>query len=118
MHTFYYFLLFSLVGLKSFSQQQYYIYIQSDERQPFYVRMDDKIYSSSLSGYLILSNLNDGNYALLIGFPKNAYPEHRFQVDINNKDKGFQLKHSTDRTWQLVNLQNQAVIASTSPTSV
>jgi hypothetical protein len=100
--------------LKTFSQQPYFIYIQSEERQPFYVRLDERIYSSSTSGYLILSNLEDRNYNFLLGFPKNVYPEQRFQVSTNKKDKGFLLKQVGEKSWQLVNLQSQSVINNTS----
>jgi hypothetical protein len=118
MHTFLYLLLFTLAGLKTFSQQRYFLYIQSDERQPFYVRMDDKIFSSSEAGYLILGKLEDANYNLLIGFPKNIYPEHQFQISINKKDKGFVLKRVNERAWQLVNLQNQSVINNSAAVAV
>jgi len=57
------------------AQQNHFIYIQADSRQPFYVKLDKKIYSSSASGYLILSRLQTGEYNLAVGFPQNEWPE-------------------------------------------
>src|SRR5205809_833410 len=37
------------------AQKVFFIYLQSDNYRPFYVKMNDKIYSSTTSGYLILS---------------------------------------------------------------
>ena len=111
MQKFLYFLFFSLIGFTTYAQQHYYLYIQSDDRQPFYVRLSEKVYSSSESGYLIIPKLDDGNYPVLLGFPRNIYPEHQFQVRLNKKDRGFQLKRSANRSWELVNLQNQEIIA-------
>src|SRR5688572_26972137 len=113
MHTFLYLLFFSVAGLNAQAQSPYFLYIQSEDRQPFYVRLHDKIYSSSASGYLIISKLEEGNYPILLGFPRNIYPEQQFVVRINKKDKGFQLNRTSDKGWQLLNLQNQEVIAST-----
>jgi hypothetical protein len=111
MQKFLYFLFFLLIGFTTYAQQHYYLYIQSDDRQPFYVRLSEKVYSSSESGYLIIPRLEDGNYPVVLGFPRNIYPEHQFQVRLNKKDRGFQLKRSANRSWELVNLQNQEVIA-------
>ena len=111
MQKFLYFLFFSLIGFTTYAQQHYYLYIQSDDRQPFYVRLSEKVYSSSESGYLIIPKLDDGNYPVLLGFPRNIYPEHQFQIRLNKKDRGFQLKRSANKSWELVNLQNQEVIA-------
>src|SRR5688500_2318313 len=112
MHTFLYLLFFSLAALNAQAQSPYYLYIQSEDRQPFYVRVHDKIYSSSASGYLIISKLEDGNYPIVLGFPRNIHPEQQFMVRINKKDKGFQLSRTGDKGWQLLNLQNQEVIVS------
>jgi len=103
-------LILSLSGLRSFSQQDYFMYIQAEERQPFYAVINTKVYSSSESGYMIIPKLHDSNYQIMIGFAKNAFPEQRFEVTVNKKDLGFQLKHFDDKGWGLFNLQTLAVI--------
>jgi hypothetical protein len=89
-------LLFTLVFITSAicvsAQKVYFIYLQSDNYAPFYLKMNDKIYSSTTSGYLILSNLFDTTYTFSIGFP-SSQSESRFTVKLNSKDKGFLIKN-------------------------
>jgi hypothetical protein len=92
MHKIVLLLSFCLLGMKTYSQQQYFVYIQTDNNQPFYVRMNEKIFSSSQTGYLILSRLSEKSYDFYIGFARNAYPEQQFRLGMSNKDKGYQLK--------------------------
>jgi hypothetical protein len=106
-------LLFVFSGITSFSQQDFFVYLQTDNYQPFYARISTKIYSSTDNGYMIIPKLGDSVYQVIIGFAKNAFPEQTFSVAINKKDKGFQLKNMGEKGWALVNLQNMAVITST-----
>ena len=71
--------------------------------------MDDKIYSSSASGYLILAKLRDTSYSFKVGFPQNKWPEQVFTVTVNRKDHGFLLKEFGDKGWGLFDLQTLAV---------
>jgi hypothetical protein len=54
----------------------YFVLIQSDNGQPFYVRVKNQIYSSSSAGYLILSQLKDSVYTITVGFPGQPAAEH------------------------------------------
>jgi hypothetical protein len=54
--------------------------------------MNDKIYSSAASGYLILSNLVDSTYNFSIGFPSSP-SESRFIVALTGNDHGFLIKN-------------------------
>ncbi len=103
-------LIFLCAGFSAFSQKDYFVYIQSDNRQPFYVSMDGKTRSSSEGGYIILSNLKAQAYQFAVGFPKNAFPEQTFVVNINNKDAGFQLKNFLEKGWGLFNMQTLDVV--------
>ncbi len=100
---------------KGISQQDYFLYIQADGRQPFYARLNSQMYSSSESGHLIIPKLHDSAYLLTIGFPGNTFTEQRFPVEINKKDKGFQLKNFGQKGWGLLNLQNMSVIMNVNP---
>src|SRR3954465_12119299 len=73
------------------AQRVYFIYLESDKNAPFYVRMGDKINSSTAPGYLILSSLVDSTYNLIIGYPSTR-SESRFSVKISGKDRGFLIK--------------------------
>ena len=99
--------LFSFNGTKA--QQNHYIYIQTENKQPFYLKLDSKQYSSSISGYLIVPKLKDGSYNLTIGFPKSEWPEQNMVSIIANNDIGYLLKNFGDKGWGLFNLQSLAV---------
>jgi len=90
------------------AQKVYFIYLQSDNNSPFYVKMSDKIYSSAASGYLILSNLVDSTYNFSIGFP-SAQSESRFVVTLGAKDRGFLIKNF-ESGLGLYDLQNLSII--------
>jgi len=102
-------LLFSLASLTGFSQKVYFVYLQSESEQAFYVKMNATTRSSSASGYLILSKLRDTTYNLTIGFPQNKWPEQNFSVTINKKDHGYLLKNFGEKGWGLFDLQTLAV---------
>jgi hypothetical protein len=85
------------------AQKVYFIYIQSENASPFFVKMNDKIRSSTGAGYVILSSLKDSTYNFSIGFP-GKQEEHKFSVTINKEDRGFLLKNA-DNAWGLFDLQ-------------
>jgi len=101
-----------LAAKTSFSQQQYFVYIQSEAKQPFYVLLNGKTYSSSEYGHVILSKLADSTHHISIGFPKKAYPEQTFTISINKKDAGYQLKNMGEKGWALFNFQTLNLIMS------
>jgi hypothetical protein len=110
-------LLCSLVLILSvataFSQKVYFIYIQADLEQPFSVKMNEKIYHSSSSGYLILSKLKDSTYPLTVLFPQGKWPDQAFKIEVRSKDRGFLLKNFGDKGWGLYDLQTLSVQMST-----
>lgn len=75
------------------AQKVYFLYLQSEDQAPFYVRMGDKIHSSASSGYLIIPNLTDSTYSFGLGFAKSNNAETTFSVTINQNDKGFVIKN-------------------------
>jgi len=94
---------------QAFSQKIYFAYLQSETGQPFFVRMNDKIYSSSASGYLILSRLLDSTYTIHLGFPGQTSAEQKFSIPINHKDRGYLLKNFGEKGWGLFDLQSLQV---------
>jgi Domain of unknown function (DUF4476) len=103
------FLMLTALGLKS--QQTHFIYIQSEDKQPFYLRFKEKIISSSESGYLIAPKLEQGQLNFILGFPKNAWPSSSYSLEIESKDLGFQLKKVDDLTWALYNIQTTELLS-------
>jgi hypothetical protein len=91
--------------------QQYFVYIQSERSQPFYVRYDGKLIPSSDRGYIILSKMPAGTASLRIGFAKSDAPERQYLVKVTGPgDQGYLLKRDGDRGYALFNLQTFAVI--------
>jgi len=97
-----------LFSLSVFSQKIYFIYIQADNNQPFFLRMNEKVYNSTPAGYLILSKLIDSTYNYEIGFPGKDLGL-AFTTTISKKDHGYLLKNMSDRGWVLFDLQTQEI---------
>jgi hypothetical protein len=93
----------------SYAQRVYFVYLQSDPEQAFYVRVKDNVYSSSSSGYLILSKLKDSSYSFTIGFPQNKWPEQQFKINVGGKDHGYILRNFGEKGWGLYDLQTSGV---------
>ena len=108
MKNLFLFLAFIVFAICASAQKVYFIYLQSDNSGPFYLKVGDKIYSSSASGYLILSNLVDSSYNFSIGFPSSK-SESKFMVPLEAKDKGFLIKNF-DFGLGLFDLQRLTVI--------
>lgn len=106
--------LFAAFSFSAASQKVYFIYLQSESQQPFFLKMNDKVYSSSAAGYLILSKLYDTTYNFKIGFPQGKWPEQEFSVAVGRKDHGYLLKDFGDKGWGLFDLQALSVQMSSS----
>ena len=97
-------------------QDNHFMYVQTENNQPFYVRLNGKVFSSTTGGYVILPKLASGDYQLNIGFPKNEYPEEEYHISLNEHNEGFLLK-KLDNKWSLLNIESLALIegSSTAP---
>ncbi|HEV8079529.1 MAG TPA: DUF4476 domain-containing protein [Chitinophagaceae bacterium] len=93
---------------QGFAQQNHFVYLQSENKEPFFVKVNDKVLTSSASGYLIIPRLEDGSYKLLMGAAQSNR-EQEFNCSISNKDLGFIIKNTGDQ-WQLMNIQTLEVI--------
>ena len=93
------------------SQSTHFIYIQTEDKQGFYARTKDHIYSSSDAGYLVIPKLSEGSFAFTIGFPKNLWPSVNYNLEINQKDLGFQLRKVDSVTWALYNFQTSELVS-------
>ena len=103
---------FCFFSIQIVAQQNHFIYIQADNQQAFYVKLDKKIMSSTVSGYLIIPKLPDGQYDFTIGFPKNEWPEQNITCSINQADAGYLLKNFGEKGWGLFNFQTMDIVMS------
>lgn len=92
------------------AQKVYFVFLQSDDSRSFYLKLNDRIYSSTASGYLILSNLVDSTYNFSIGFP-SSQAESKFKMATNTRDRGFLIKNFSDGLG-LFDLQDLSIIKS------
>ncbi|MEO6683336.1 MAG: hypothetical protein ABIN48_11000 [Ginsengibacter sp.] len=93
------------------AQDNFFVYLQTENSQPFYARINNKVVSSTTSGYMILPKLKEGRYDVSIGFPKNESNEKKFTIEVNNKSGGYLLKNFEDKGWSLFNLQTHALLS-------
>ncbi|MEO7265881.1 MAG: DUF4476 domain-containing protein [Ferruginibacter sp.] len=110
MKTLLFLLVFSINSLASYSQQNYFVYLQTDSKQPFYIKLNEQLYSSSGSGYLVIPKLQNGTYNFAVGFPRAEWPQQLISVNINNKDEGYLLKNFNEKGWGLFNMQSLDII--------
>lgn len=100
------------------AQQSHFVYLQTDNGQPFYTKLNGKLISSSAEGYVILPGVADGDYQLTVGFPKNELPEETFKINIDKNNEGYLIKNFDDKGLQLFNLQTLALIEGTRNSSI
>ncbi len=95
------FFLLAIISTNLSAQTAHFLYIQSDNSQAFYVRLNNKVFSSSDVGFLIIPKLQTGKLSLIIGFPKNKWNPLDYDVVVENKDLSFQLKKVDSLHWEL-----------------
>ena len=104
-----------LVGILGWSlrglSQDHFIYLQSENKHPFYVKLESTStpQTSSTSGYLILPKVPQGAFSFWIGFPDSSSPDQHFQCTISG-DKGFLIKRFPEKGWALYDLQELTLI--------
>ena len=114
MKSFILVLLILSVKMVSIAQQNHFVYLQTDNKQSFYVKINDKLFSSSSYGYAVIPQLQTGSYSFTIGFPKNEWPQQTVIIKIDNNDLGFILKIFGDKGWGLFNIQTLNVTMASS----
>jgi len=85
--------------------QHYFVFIGSENKQPFYVRVDSEFHSSTPEGHLILAQLKDSIYNITIGFPGQTQPEQHYAFNIRGRDQAFQLQQQGEKGLRLYDLQ-------------
>jgi hypothetical protein len=107
------FLVFAIVfsidqGIQA--QRTAFIYLQSEEGVPFYLKRNNQIYNSTASGYLILGKLPENDLLFHIGFPGGSTPEQLFRLPVTNGGKGFLIKSFGEKGWGLFDFQDASII--------
>ncbi len=100
---------FFAFGALAQAQQNYFVYMRTDNKQPFYVKVNEKLLTSSGSGYIVIPKLSTGTHQLVIGFPKDQWPEQTIPIIISKNDAGYLLRNYGSKGWGLYNIQTMAV---------
>jgi len=109
-------ILISLLAGNNYAQD-YFVLLQSDNRQPFYVRLGNQVYSSSSVGHLILSRLKDSTYTLAIGFPSQPGVEQTYALAAIHNDQELQIREHGEAGWGLFDSQTNSWLPMLSSTS-
>ncbi len=99
------------------AQRAWFVYIQAENNQPFYVIMGDQKKQSAGPGYVILAGLADSTYPVHISFPQARWPEQRFSIPVRGRDHGYLLKNFGEKGWGLFDLQTLEVNMSSTTTA-
>jgi hypothetical protein len=89
------------------AQNFLFIYIQTENQKPFYIKMGGQSIPSSSSGHIIIPRLTQGSYKIAIGFTQSDQPGFTVIINLNETDVGYILKPDIDKTWYMVDLLNQ-----------
>ncbi|MCC6286320.1 MAG: hypothetical protein IT249_00400 [Chitinophagaceae bacterium] len=95
------------------AQGNYYIYIQSEDNKPFYVKYGSSVFASSGDGDVIIPNLSGGSCAFLVGFPERAGVEWKFECNTSETDQVYILRTSNSKSVELSVLNQGKNIAGT-----
>ena len=99
------------MGIIQLLVAQHYVFIEAEGQQPFYLRKGGDTYSSSATGFIILSKINTKDIDFIIGFPNKLYSEVGFKILAVQQDRGFALRQLEGKGWVLVDRQTASVIA-------
>ncbi|MBK8493633.1 MAG: DUF4476 domain-containing protein [Chitinophagaceae bacterium] len=98
-------LLVILLPVYVWAQLPRFIYLQTENKLPFYVKIDKRILTASDPGFLIVPGLSGNAYPVVIGFLQKEWPEMNVTINVQDASAGFLLKNEGDKGWSLVNLQ-------------
>ena len=109
------FIVLLFLSRMTIAQKNYFIYVQTDNKQTFAIKVDGKDLSSSSTGYLVIPKLQKGEHSFVVSFPKNEWPKQSFNVLLSDNDEGYVLKNFSDKGWGLYNLQSMDIVMNGDP---
>ena len=94
------------------AQQRRFIYLQSENKSPFFVKIDGKYLSSSEYGYIIIPQLADSTYNLIIGSTENKWAGQEINISTKLANTGYLIQSKDSKSFALVNLSTLQPIKS------
>ena len=86
------------------AQIKHAIYIQTEDKKPFYITANGETKNSTESGYIILPQITDSLYSLVVGSPTNDFPDQKFVVNMNNDDWEFTFRKNDNNEYELFDM--------------
>ncbi|MBS1571359.1 MAG: DUF4476 domain-containing protein [Bacteroidetes bacterium] len=104
------------------AQQLRFIYLQSDDKSPFFVKVDGKYLSSSENGYIIIPRLHESTYNLVIGTAGDKLASQEVSISTKDANTGYLIQKNGTKNFELVSLNTlqpvKAVVQTDSPKPV
>jgi hypothetical protein len=110
-------LLVEVMGISATQAQSNFLYVQSENNQPYFIQMKGQVYASNAKGYLLVPQMSNGEHTILLGFPGNVYNEYNFSFTIADKPKGYSLKYTTEGEWLLMDMVTLELLRGVVPSS-
>ena len=91
MKNLFFIILFLPCAFLARAQKSMYLYFESENHLPFYLKIDEKVYTSVSPGYYVLTGLEEGKHKLSVGIPSESRLENRFEINVE-RDRGLLIK--------------------------
>lgn len=83
------------------AQQQGFIYLESSNRQPFYLLQGGQVFSSTSNGYMLIRSKERDTLDISIGFPRERWKRKRYRVPVSGQDNYWQWLQVDTGHWAL-----------------
>jgi hypothetical protein len=92
------------LGITTLQAQSNFLYIQSANNQPFGVELKGSNYPSNARGYLMIPQLQNGDYSINVSFGASQESVYTYSFTISDRPKGYSLKLTPEGEWILLDM--------------
>jgi hypothetical protein len=90
-----------LVCLSGWGQTSKFLFVESTDRQPFYLKEGNRVYSSTSVGYLLKRVSEYDTLECVVGFPRDRWKRMRYRLPMSYRDNYFQWMQVDTGTWAM-----------------
>lgn len=95
---------FAWLFTQAVNAQSNFLYIQSENNTPYIISLKGNNYNSNAKGYLMIPQMQNGDYSIMIGISGDQKQEYTYSFTIADKPKGYSLKLSQEGEWILMDM--------------
>jgi hypothetical protein len=92
------------------ARSQHFAFFEAESQQPFFIKYNGGIVSSTPSGFLMLSGIMESAIEIVIGFPGAGSPQTQYTVVGLDRDRGFYLKKMERGEWVLMDRNDMSLL--------